>query len=109
MEIQARGAMASAVEMRSMRDVHAPCSLVAIAGRGCWRARRALSTGIRVAGAMALAVAMMLHVRWFLSLGEAAVERGSVDGDPGAGSDGVGGGDAVDARRACSIFIVFHL
>jgi hypothetical protein len=55
---------------------------------------------------MALAVAMMLHVRWFLSLGEAAVERGSVDGDPGAGSDGVGGGDA---RRACSIFIVFHL
>ena len=53
--------------------------------------------------------ARMLHVRWFLSLGEAAVERGSVDGDPGAGSDGVGGGDAVDARRACSIFIVFHL
>jgi hypothetical protein len=72
-------------------------------------ARRALSMGIQVADAMALAVAMMLHVRWFLSLGEAAVERGSVDGDPGAGSDGVGGGDAVDARRACSIFIVFHL
>jgi hypothetical protein len=105
MEIQARGAMASAVDARRA------CSMFI----GCYRwarmlaARRALSMGIQVADAMALAVAMMLHVRWFLSLGEAAVERGSVDGDPGAGSDGVGGGDAVDARRACSIFIVFHL
>jgi hypothetical protein len=33
MEIQARGAMASAVEMRSMRDVHAPFSLFSIFDR----------------------------------------------------------------------------
>jgi hypothetical protein len=71
MEIQARGAMASAVDARRA------CSMFI----GCYRwarmlaARRALSMGIQVADAMALAVAMMLHVRWFLSLGEAAVER----------------------------------